>query len=192
LTIHGWVIVGLWLSLVAYWGVSARARWRSLSSRWIWWREIAVRLCFFALCVQALRVAVIGNVLPGERLAAFETSGLVGLIGSVCCALGIGLAIMARAYLGPQWGVRTASEEPAELVTTGPYALVRHPIYGGMLLAMLGSALAQSLLWLAPLLVYGPYFIRSARREEELLLEEFPDRYPGYRRRTRMLVPFVL
>jgi protein-S-isoprenylcysteine O-methyltransferase Ste14 len=192
LTIHGWVIVGLWLSLVAYWGVSARARWRRSGSRWIWWREIAVRLCFFALCVQALRVAVIGNVLPGERLGAFETSGLPALIGSVCCALGIGLAITARAYLGGQWGVRAVSEEPAELVTTGPYALARHPVYGGMLLAMLGSALAQSLLWLAPLIVYGPYFIRSARREEELLLAEFPDRYPDYRQRTRMLVPFVL
>jgi len=84
------------------------------------------------------------------------------------------------------------SEEPAELVTTGPYALVRHPIYGGMLLAMLGSALAQSLLWLAPLLVYGPLFIRSARREERLLLERFPQRYPGYLKRTKMLVPFVL
>ena len=192
MTIHGWVIVGLWLGLVAYWGVSARARWRSTGSRWIWWREIAVRLCFFALCVQALRVAVIGNVLPGERLGAFETSGLAALIGSVCCALGIGLAITARAYLGGQWGVRAVSEEPAELVTTGPYALVRHPIYGGMLLAMVGSALAQSLLWLAPLLVYGPNFIRSARREDELLLEKFPDRYPDYRQRTRMLVPFVL
>jgi protein-S-isoprenylcysteine O-methyltransferase Ste14 len=192
MTIRGWVIVGLWLSLVAYWGVSARARWRSFGTRWIWWREIAVRLCFFTLCVEALRVAVRGNVLPGERLGAFEMSGLVALIGSVCCALGIGLAIVARAYLPRQWGVRAASEEAAELVTTGPYALVRHPIYGGMLLAMLGSALAQSLLWLAPLLVYGPYFIRSARREEELLLEEFPDRYPDYRRRTRMLVPFVL
>jgi protein-S-isoprenylcysteine O-methyltransferase Ste14 len=192
LTIHGWVIVGLWLSLVAYWGVSARARWRSTGSRWIWWREIAVRLCFFALCVQALRVAVIGNVLAGERLEAFETAGPVALIGSVCCALGIGLAIMARTYLGGPWSVRAASEERAGLVTTGPYALVRHPIYGGMLLAMLGSALAQSLLWLAPLLVYGPYFIRSARREEELLLKEFPDRYPEYRQRTRMLVPFVL
>lgn len=192
MTIHGWVIVGLWLSLVAYWGVSATARWRTTGSGWIWWREIAVRLCFFALCVQALRIAVIGNLLPGERLAAFETSGPVAFIGSVCCALGIGLAIMARAYLGAHCGVRAVSEEPAELVTTGPYALVRHPIYGGMLLAMLGSALAQSLLWLAPLLVYGPLFIRSARREERLLLERFPQRYPGYLKRTKMLVPFVL
>lgn len=119
-------------------------------------------------------------------------SALVSLIGCVCCALGIALAIMARAYLRSPWGVRASAEEPAELITTGPYAFVRHPIYGGMLLAMLGSALAQTLLWLLPLIVYGPHFIRAARREEELLREEFPERYPGYMKRTKMLVPFVL
>lgn len=127
-----------------------------------------------------------------QPLAAFYMSALVSLIGCVCCALGIALAIMARAYLRSPWGVRASAEEPAELITTGPYAFVRHPIYGGMLLAMLGSALAQTLLWLLPLIVYGPHFIRAARREEELLREEFPERYPGYMKRTKMLVPFVL
>jgi protein-S-isoprenylcysteine O-methyltransferase Ste14 len=191
MTIYGWVIVGLWLSLVAYWGLSARARWRRTGSQWIWWREFAVRLCFFALILQVLRVAIFGNVLPNERLAAFHTSALVSLSGCACSALGISLAIIARAYLHSPWGVRASGEEPAELITTGPYAFVRHPIYCGMFLAMVGSALAQSLLWLLPLIVYGPHFIRSARREEELLLEEFPERYAGYMRRTKMLVPFV-
>ena len=189
--IYGWLIVGLWLSLVAWWGLLAWARWRRTGSQWIWWRELAVRLCFFALIVQALRVAVVGNAL-NEPLAAVYARALLSLIGCVCCALGIGLAIMARACLHGPWGVRPRSEEPAELITTGPYAWVRHPIYGGMLLAMLGSAVAQSALWLLPLVVYGPQFIRSARREEELLLVQFPERYPDYLKRTKMLVPFVL
>jgi protein-S-isoprenylcysteine O-methyltransferase Ste14 len=191
MTTYSWVIVGLWLGLVVYWGLAARARWRTSGSRWIWWREIAVRLCFFALIVQALPGAIVGNAVPSERLAAFNTGGSAALIGCLCAALGIGLAIMARAYLGQRWGVRAPSEEP-ELITTGPYALVRHPIYGGILLAMLGSMLAQSILWLVPLIVYGPHFIRSARREEQLLRQEFPQRYPGYMKRTKMLVPFVL
>jgi protein-S-isoprenylcysteine O-methyltransferase Ste14 len=184
------MIVGLWLGLVAWWGLLARARWRRTGSRWIWWRELAVRLCSFAIILQALRMAVPGNVL-NEPLAAFHASALMSLLGCVCCALGIALAIMARSHLRSRWGVRAAGEEPAELITTGPYALVRHPVYGGMLLAMVGSALAQSILWLAPLIVYAPQFIRSARREEKLLLEEFPERYPGYRRHTKMLVPFL-
>jgi len=77
------------------------------------------------------------------------------------------------------------------LVTTGPYARVRHPLYSGLLLAMLGSAIAQSLLWLLPLIVYGPLFILSARREESLLLGQFSESYRAYRSRTKMLLPFV-
>ena len=127
-----------------------------------------------------------------EPLAALHASALLSVIGCVCCALGIALAIFARAHLRSPWGVRASAEEPAELITTGPYAFVRHPIYGGMLLAMVGSALAQSIFWLAPLIVYGPQFIRSARREEALLLAQFPERYPHYLKRTKMLVPFVL
>jgi protein-S-isoprenylcysteine O-methyltransferase Ste14 len=191
MTTSSWVIVGLWLSLVAYWGLAARASWRSTGSRWIWWREIAVRLCGFALTVQALRGALLGNALPNERPAAFPTSGSLAFIGCACSALGIGLAIMARACLGGPRRSRARGEAP-RLITSGPYAFVRHPIYGGILLAMLGSALAQSILWLLPLIVYGPHFIRTARREEQLLLAAFPQRYPGYMKRTKMLVPFVL
>ena len=86
----------------------------------------------------------------------------------------------------------TSNGESPELITTGPYALVRHPLYGGLLLAILGSAIAQSSLWLLPLIVYGPSFIRGARREERLLIERYPDRYPAYMKRTKMLLPFVL
>jgi len=193
MTIYGWLIFALWFALVASWGLLAGGVKRSVGSRWIWWREIAVRLGFFALVVLALRVAVIAHALPNARLYAFNTSMLMGLIGFVFCVLGIGLAILGRAYLDRNWGVpKSKKEENAELVTTGPYALVRHPIYGGMLLAVLGSAIGQSALWLLPLIVYGPHFILSARREENLLIEQCPERYRAYMKRTKMLLPFVL
>lgn len=83
-------------------------------------------------------------------------------------------------------------KESPELVTTGPYALVRHPIYTGIVLAMLGSALAQSLFWLAPLALGGAYFTYSARSEERLMTEQFQDQYPPYKKRTKMFVPFIL
>jgi len=88
--------------------------------------------------------------------------------------------------------MRMSRKDNPELVTTGPYALVRHPIYSGLLLAILGSAIGQSVFWLLPLIVYGPQFILSARREEELLIEQFPERYPAYMERTKMLLPLVL
>ena len=190
MNIYGWLIFGLWLTLIAYWSLATVAVMRGIGRRWIWWREIAVRLGFFALVVLALRVAVIGHAFPNQGLFAFNSSMLMGLIGFVCSAFGIGLAILARAHLGRSWPMSNG-EDPT-LITTGPYALVRHPLYGGLLLAMLGSAIGQSSLWLLPLIVYGSYFVRGARREEKLLIERYPERYPAYMKRTKMLLPFVL
>ena len=192
MTVYGWLILALWLTLVVYWVVSARAAKRSIGSRWLWWREIAIRLGIFALVMLTVRMAVLRHALPDEHLHALSKSLLMGLIGFLICVLGIGLAIVARAYLGRNWGMPMSRKESPELVMSGPYAFVRHPIYGGLLLAMVGSALGQSVLWLLPLIVYGPYFILSARREESLLTEQFAERYRSYMRRTKMLVPFVL
>jgi protein-S-isoprenylcysteine O-methyltransferase Ste14 len=191
MTTCGWVILALWLILVGWWCLSAYAVRRSIG-RWVWWREIAVRLGFFALVVLALQVAVVGHALPNAPRYVLGTSGLTAVIGVVLCVLGIGIAILARASLGQNWATPSAHEHDPEVITSGPYAYVRHPIYGGMLLAMLGSAIAQSVLWLLPLIVYAPQFIRSARREERLLLEQSPQYYGAYMKRTKMLLPFVL
>lgn len=192
MTIYGWLIFPLWLTLVVYWSLATAAVMRGIGGRWNWWREIAVRLGVFALVVLALRVAVIGRVVPNEGPFAFNSSTLMGLVGFVCSLFGIGLAILARACLGRNRDTPVSNAESAGLITTGPYALVRHPLYGGLLLAILGSAIAQSSLWLLPLIVYGPYIIRAARREEKLLSERYPERYPAYMKRTKMLLPFVI
>jgi protein-S-isoprenylcysteine O-methyltransferase Ste14 len=82
-------------------------------------------------------------------------------------------------------------DEP-ELVTSGPYRLVRHPIYSGILVAGVGTAVALSWLWLIAMVLAGVYFAYSATVEERYLTEQFPDTYPMYRRSTKMLVPFIL
>ncbi len=89
-------------------------------------------------------------------------------------------------------GHADVAEGRSELVTTGPYAFVRHPIYTGIFLAMLGSTIGLSIFWLLPLFLVGGYFIHCARQEEKLLLAQFPERYPAYKRRTKMFLPFVL
>jgi protein-S-isoprenylcysteine O-methyltransferase Ste14 len=81
-------------------------------------------------------------------------------------------------------------DEP-ELVTSGPYHLVRHPIYSGILLAGAGTAVALSWQWLIVVALAGIYFVYSATVEERYLTEQFPDAYPMYRRSTKMLVPLV-
>jgi protein-S-isoprenylcysteine O-methyltransferase Ste14 len=182
MTIYIWLIFALWLALIACWVFSAQVLDRGAQCRWLWWREVAVRLGFFALVVFVLQAAATNHYLSEERLYTLGAGALPGLTGLALCTSGIGLAILARFHL----------QRSPELVTSGPYTLVRHPLYGGLMLAMLGSALAQSLLWLLPLIVYTPLFILSARREESLLLAKYPGRYADYRRRTKMLVPFVL
>jgi protein-S-isoprenylcysteine O-methyltransferase Ste14 len=70
--------------------------------------------------------------------------------------------------------------------------LIRHPIYSGLLLAMLGTALATNIYWLIAFGILGVYFIYSATVEEKLLTVTFPTTYPRYRETTKMLIPFVL
>lgn len=191
MTAYVWLIAALWLALIAYWVRSAGALTRRSGSSWTWWREIAVRLGFFAFVVLILKVAAAAHALPNAALYTLDGGALQGLAGLALCAAGIGLAILARAYLDRSREQSGAEGMGPTFVTAGPYAWVRHPLYGGLLLAMLGSALAQSLLWLLPLIVYGPLFFLSARREERLLLGQFADRYAAYRSRTKMLLPFV-
>jgi protein-S-isoprenylcysteine O-methyltransferase Ste14 len=85
----------------------------------------------------------------------------------------------------------TQKAEP-ELVTSGPYRFLRHPIYSGLLIAMLGTALVTNLLGLIIFALMGGYFYYCATVEEKNLVATFPTTYPAYRAGTKMLIPFVL
>lgn len=119
-------------------------------------------------------------------------SPVVRAVGMVLLLAGLGLAVWARIYLGRNWGMPMTEKEEPELVTSGPYRFVRHPIYSGLLLGFLGTALATNLYWLIGLAVIGTYFIYSATVEERMLTNTFPEAYPRYRTRTKMLIPFLL
>jgi protein-S-isoprenylcysteine O-methyltransferase Ste14 len=105
---------------------------------------------------------------------------------------GLGLAVWARLYLGRNWGMPMSEKVDPELVTTGPYRQVRHPIYSGIILAMIGTTIAVSLYWLVGVLLLGAYFLYSAFVEERMMAGLFPDSYPEYKRSTKMLIPFIL
>jgi protein-S-isoprenylcysteine O-methyltransferase Ste14 len=85
----------------------------------------------------------------------------------------------------------TQRAEP-ELVTSGPYRFVRHPIYSGLLVAMLGTVLVNNLLGLIVVAVLVPYFYYCGTVEERNLTSTFPAAYPAYRSSTKMLIPFLL
>jgi protein-S-isoprenylcysteine O-methyltransferase Ste14 len=138
----------------------------------------------------AYLIAHTGNRSAIGRFRLAETPSTDG-IGIACTAVGIAFAFWARFYLGRNWGMPMSVQENAELVTTGPYAYVRNPIYSGMLLAMLGTAIVIGLAWLSLFLVSAFYFVYSVTQEEKLLIAQFPSTFPAYRARTKMLVPFL-
>ncbi len=114
-------------------------------------------------------------------------------VGLAFTAAGIGFAIWARLWIGRNWSGRVTIKEEHELIQDGPYAIVRHPIYSGFLLAILGTAIVhgevRGLLAL-PLAAVGWTF--KLRLEESFMAQQFGTAYLDYKRRVKALVPFVV
>jgi protein-S-isoprenylcysteine O-methyltransferase Ste14 len=170
---------------------------------WIYWLAMSLgakagqsRFARFA----GMRVAVIVIVLLVLRLRAFNKNTSTSVthdpwlegIGIALWVLGLALAVWARVYLGRNWGMPMSTKQDPELVTTGPYHKVRHPIYSGIILGFIGTAIAISLYWLIAVVLIGGYFIYSATVEERNMAKLFPDAYPPYKKSTKMLIPYLL
>ena len=190
MSLYRWIIGGLWLLFVAYWAFTAVGVKRSAGRR-SWRREIGLRLVVILVIAALLRSRSLRQFLA-EAQRHVSHSDVLGWIGVALCLLGFSLAINARRHLGRNWGLPMSYKEQPELVTSGPYALIRHPIYTGLTLAMLGSAIGVNIFWSLLLVPVGAYFIYSARREETVMLQLFPEQYAAYRARTGMLVPCPL
>jgi protein-S-isoprenylcysteine O-methyltransferase Ste14 len=143
-----------------------------------------------------IRVPLVIVIIILTRVGAFHNRGLnsdplrAGL-GLVLFAVGLAFAIWARVHIGRNWGTPMSQKAEPELVTSGPYHLVRHPIYSGILCAGIGTAVALDWSWFIAIALAGVYFVYSATVEERNLAGVFPDTYPAYRRSTKMLVPYV-
>jgi protein-S-isoprenylcysteine O-methyltransferase Ste14 len=189
LRIISYLVAAMWVVVGIYWLASASTAKPNVTRQAYY--GLLLRLALLVLIVAALRTPQVRSWLRTARgaLASHEPTALVGV---VICALGLGLALAARIQLGRNWGMPMSQKLETELVTSGPYAYARHPIYGGLMLGMLGSALAVSLFWALPLVLLTPYFVVSALREERLMLRQFPAEYGAYRHHTKMLIPFLI
>jgi protein-S-isoprenylcysteine O-methyltransferase Ste14 len=181
------IIAGLWLLFVAYWAVAAVSAKRNASSR-LWRGGIGLRLVVILTVAAMLRSPSLREFLAETQRSASH-SEVLAWTGVALCVLGFGLAIIARWQLGRNWGMPMSRKEHPELVTSGPYAHLRHPIYTGLILAMLGSAIGVNISWALLLVPVSAYFIYSARQEESAMLQLFPEQYAAYMSRTGMLVP---
>jgi protein-S-isoprenylcysteine O-methyltransferase Ste14 len=181
------IIAGLWLLFVAYWAVAAVGAKRNTSGR-LWRGGIGLRLVVILTIAAMLRSPSLREFFAETQRSASHSS-IFGWTGVALCVLGFGLAIIARWHLGRSWGMPMSRKEQPELVTSGPYAHLRHPIYTGLILAMLGSAIGVNIFWAVLLVPVSAYFIYSARREETVMLQLFPNEYAAYMARTGMLAP---
>lgn len=185
----GTIIGILWLAFWAYWLVSAFGVKKTIRDLNYWSYHIGSRMVAIGLIIVFFEV-------PGFR--KFFTEGYVLApspavhgAGILICAVGLGFAFWARLNLGKNWGLPGMSKENQELVTSGPYHFVRHPIYSGIFVAILGSSLVGGRMWLFALIACMPVLIYSAVREEKLIALAFPEQYSEYRKRSKMLIPFV-
>jgi len=170
---------------VAFWVLWIAAGLRAKAPRTRSGSYIGVRVVLLLLILLLARAGALGGH-GGDT----HDPWVVG-IGLSLFVAGLAGAVWARAYLGRNWGTPMSEKADPELVTTGPYRYVRHPIYSGIILAMVGTALAISIHWLVPAVVVGAFFVYSATVEERIMARRFPDTYPAYRRATKMLIPFV-
>lgn len=186
-----WFIVACWLAFLLYWGISAVGVKKNIKQKGEWAKGAALRLAFAAALVLLFiyRPELIGGIFRRPENNLF--GGIIGVIGAVFCAAGVALAIWARRHLGKNWSAYPTLKENHELITSGPYRFVRHPIYTGLLLALLGSALALGSFWVIFFIAVCLVFVNRIFVEERLMLREFPDSYPEYRRRTKALIPFI-
>ena len=121
-----------------------------------------------------------------------NTSGLMAT-GLILAVLGLLFGLWARVTLGSNWSGFVTIKENHELVQRGPYALVRHPIYSGMLLLFLGTAVALGTL--GGFIGFPLFFIGSwikLKQEEDVMLRHFREDYIEYQKRVKALIPFIL
>ena len=170
-----------WAAFWIYWFVAAFSTKRG---RVAWSRELRIRVVILVLTILLIKLGAFRN-------HGLNTNPLRAGVGLVLFADGLAFAIWARVHIGRNWGSPMSQKSDPELVTSGPYRLVRHPIYSGILVATIGTAVALNWAWLVAVALAGIYFVYSATVEEGHLTEHFPDTYPAYKRSTKMLVPFI-
>jgi protein-S-isoprenylcysteine O-methyltransferase Ste14 len=134
------------------------------------------------------------SLLMSSGSAEGSTALLLASSGSLLAVAGAVLVLRSRAELGPAWSFVPRADQGTRLITTGPYRLVRHPIYLGLALLAMGEALAFRNLPCFLIVLCGivPTFAWRARAEETLLGRTFGESYALYRKQTKMIIPHLL
>jgi protein-S-isoprenylcysteine O-methyltransferase Ste14 len=181
------IIVVCWIIFWLYWLISAFGNKKSTKQTAS--NFIGIRFGMFFILIILFHILNIHTDSFRNRLAS--NNEIILTVSLIIFLLGLFIAIWARLNLGKNWGTPMSVKQNPQLVTSGPYRYVRHPIYTGILLAMVGSITISSFYWLAVFVISGIYFFFCATQEEKIMMKQFPKVYPSYKAKTKMLIPFI-
>jgi protein-S-isoprenylcysteine O-methyltransferase Ste14 len=179
---YAWLAVGV-VWLVTAFGAKPIARQAPGGSTLL--HLVAMSIAGFLLFSNQTRFGILAwNVWPQSRIA--------GLAGFILVVTGVCFAIWARLVLGRNWSGIVTVKQDHDLIRTGPYAIVRHPIYAGFLLAVLGTVIARGevrSVLAFPIALFAWW--RKLQLEEAMMSQEFGEHYEQYSRQVKKLIPFV-
>ena len=179
------LIVAAWATWLAYWTATA------VNNKTVLRRESAASRAVHILPL-ALAALLLCAPLPGMGSARlWPANTIIGWAATVITLIGLLFSMWARHYLGTNWSGTVTIKQDHELITSGPYQFVRHLIYTGLIIAFIGTAMAQGELrsLLAPLIATAA-FRRKWLHEERWMLETFGAQYIAYKARVPALIPF--
>ena len=187
-TFYGAVVPALWLIWLAIWLIAAAGAKRTMRRE-----SFGSRLGYGVLMLVGAVLLIKPHIL-GPTLGQHFHPRSFGwfLAGVTLFAAGLGFSMLARFWLGRNWSGTVTLKQDHDLIRSGPYALVRHPIYSGMLLALIGTAIAiDSWSALIALVAMLAALLFKIRIEERFMADAFGEAYARYRADVPALVPFL-
>ena len=183
------VIRVCWIIFVVVWLLGAVS-----TKRTIYRESGGERARYWVLLVIAYFLLFRSNTLPFPfDWLAIPHRKSSAWAGAFLCVSGLVFAIWARAILGGNWSGVITLKEGHELIERGPYRIVRHPIYTGILTMFAGTAIAIGYFGgFIGLLLLVVSFWMKLKREEDLMLRHFPDKYSAYQHRVKRVIPFLV
>ncbi len=190
--IYAVITVASWVVFIIFWLVNAPKTKKDTTRQGSWLTALAIRVGIVVAVILLLRVPAGRQLLQRSRVLFSYSIPEFGIVGAALCVVGVAIAVWARACLGANWSSRPSLKADHVLITSGPYHLIRHPIYTGMLLAALGTAIDVGIIGLVIFVVVAVVLIRRISVEEKLMMGLFQEQYSSYKRRTKALIPFVV
>ena len=190
-----YIIIACWVIFALYWFISASSVKSTQETKgWLAGNWHGIWLLFGVLFLSNVPfLAKVGVPVSSLTILLIPHSMVINVVVIVFAVTGLIVAMMARRTLAGNWSRAVAFKEDHELITTGLYHYVRHPIYTGILLMILATALFVGTLSAGigfVIIVLGIGF--KLRAEEELLTKHFPKEYPAYKNRTKALIPYIV